>query len=257
MNEIYGIPIEGMPIYHQNYLMQIFSNREKTSSRVKELQSAIIFFTNHKEPQDIGREWRNKYAKDVNISVIINTLKIIGAWLQIPPHRICKTAYPIFVYISHYYPILEPYLKTFQCVETCKAPTNSISDPFLYAENFVCQNGYTQESIAYAALILAGGIKAQQNARIEYVTCIQKPESGIPYFIIFKKESNKIIALGKEDIVHSKGLVLPSIQTQIVKESSTYLPKIIGITQIPKMLTIDNLLNHTPDPITILRLDLF
>jgi hypothetical protein len=229
MQEIFGISLKGIAPYHIEFLYQTFSDKKKTVSRVKELQSAIIFFTNNSESQDIGRQWRNKYAKDVNISVLIKQFKIIGAQIGVPLHRICKTAYPLFVYISNNYRLLQPYLETFVYVETNKIKYSPTPMTFQIAEEFVSINGYIPDKVKFAAAGLAEHFKMQNSTRVGYVTCVRLPHTNQPYFVVFKKENNKIISID-----HGNKLDYFPQQTKTQKIENDFLI----------LLSIDNLLNH-------------
>lgn len=180
---IYGKSLDKLTQNHRDYLGSLFV-KPKTVSRLKELQSAIIFFNQYSNDPEIGKLWRNKYAKRVNISCIVAVLKAIEPLTHIHIHRICKTSYPLYVFISKHYEVLKPYLETFISVETKNYADGIVctDNPFKRATEHVKRNGYNNHTVIEACYLVAKDLSSSRNEVVESVTAVQSP-NGDPIFV--------------------------------------------------------------------------
>ncbi|EAX94645.1 hypothetical protein TVAG_293750 [Trichomonas vaginalis G3] len=230
---IYGIPIDSLSQNHRLYLDSLF-NKPKTTSRLKELQSAISFFNQYNIGPDVGKAWRNKYARDINISVIINLLKVIQPITHLKVHRVCKTSYPLYVFISKHYQQLQPYLESFISVETKSDYVENClhSNPFKAAIEMVRRNGYDVDTVTEACHLVGRQLSSFSDKPVETVTAVRMP-SGEPIFVGYSKTSFVISSLDPRFAVHS----------EVVSAPQSPIPE-AKIDELPRCLDIFFLLNH-------------
>ena len=218
--EIFGIDISGLPEHHRQNLIQLYYGKNPTTSRKKEFQSSIVFYNQFKDTPDIALRWKQQYAPSLNTSAILIILKQLTKRLNLHLHRICKTAYPIYVYISHYYEQLKPYLETLSYVDTIEVSPAKVPhlNPFTHAE-FQYKSNYSRENQYCTIINLASDLSAIKSSKIEYTISMIDPKSG-PFFIAIQKINNKYFSIVKEDVeqvqevkVEAKPkIILPSIQ---------------------------------------------
>ena len=189
--QLFNAGLDGVPQHHQKQFVQ-FANKAQSSSRTKELQSSKKFYSTFTETEDLGLQWKNERAKDVNISCIIATFKNLEQKTNIHLHRICKTAYPLYVWISHYYKELEPYLQSFYCVDIQKnAQEEAIpgDDPIKTAEEMIKSKEYNLDNIKEVASRLAVTLSKNDNP-VNYVTCVKSPDDEILLTPVYKRQNH-------------------------------------------------------------------
>lgn len=118
-----------------HFMILRYYNGQKTEARKKEYQSSLVFFRSNPRSQDIGAEWKKKYAHNVKIAAIHLTLKSLYPLTGIKVHRVCKVKYTLLVFISNNYERLRVYLESFDYLPGRDVlPLYSAGDPFTIAE---------------------------------------------------------------------------------------------------------------------------
>ena len=196
--ELFGTDISKMPEHHRQVLMQLYYGKSPTTSRKKEFQSNVVFFNQFPETPEIALNWKQQYAPTLNTSSLLNILKYLTKRLNLHLHRICKTAYPIYVYISHYYDILKPYLESIVYLDTIDVAPAQFphSNPFTHAQKQI--KDYSRELHYRTMIDLASDVSAIRKIKIEYTISMVDP-SGEVIFMTISKANNKYYSIVKED----------------------------------------------------------
>ena len=228
MRSIFGVSLEGVPLHHLPQF-DIYKGKEETSSRKKEVQSSKKFYSMYKNTQDEALQWKADHAPDTNISCIIATIKTLEELSHdIKLHRICKTAYPLYVWMSYNKTIFER-LDSFKCF----AVNNQVGEtfygnPFTEARNQIEQFGYNDQNLYNAAMTLARRLLGCGH-RITQITTV-KFKNTVAFTAVSRKDPN-----GLNEYNFDKGLTQVSEYTPI----PTPRPRVM----LPDIMTLDNFFN--------------
>ena len=209
-----------VPIHHRNNFRQ-YLKHGLSGSRLKEFRSAFKFYTKYPETAEIGKEWKEKYAKKANLTAIILTLKRIEEKTNVHLHRICKTNYPLCVWISHHYDELKPYLESFYFFDIPKniegvQPYLS-EDPVSEAKKELETKDYTKENIRQVLLRLAKTL-LDSGKQINSITTVRSDDNEVFITVVPKigkshtiKEQQIITQIKQEDEIHFPKLYIPPL----------------------------------------------
>ena len=184
---ICGVTLDGVPQYHLHQF-NVYRNKPETASRKKEVQSCKKFYTEFTNPPNCAIEWRNQNAKDANVSCLLATIRSLEIYTGLKLHRICKTAYPLFVWMSHY-PQIFDYLASFRCFVIGDAlPLSSQGNPFTEARESMKGHGYDITYLQQAADVLARKLIGMGN-KISFITSVLLEDGTVLFTAVIKKES--------------------------------------------------------------------
>lgn len=170
MREVYGISLEGIAPQHLHQF-DVYSNKSESVSRKKEVQSAKKFYLECPNTDEEGKLWKQIHAPSANISCLIATIKTLENVTDLRLHRICKTAYPLFVWMGHNKRVFK-YLETFACFEITKQVGEVYEgNPFVAAKNQMQNLPYNVANLKYVCETL-GRRLIWQGYKVSHVTTV-------------------------------------------------------------------------------------
>jgi hypothetical protein len=170
MKIVYGISLDGIEPHHLHQF-EPFKTKAESPSRKKEVQSSKRFYLECPNTQDKARMWKEENAPNANISCIIATIKTLERFTGLRLHRICKTAYPLFVWMGHNDKILD-YLSTFKCVNINKQIGEPfLGNPFTAARWELKNRGNSEKNIIQASNTLAKRLIGQGH-NVSHITTV-------------------------------------------------------------------------------------
>lgn len=196
-NVLNGISLEKIKNEeHRRHIKRV--NKKGDLKPKKEIQSETNFFKEMIEGEDIGKEWRKKYAKDVSVILfytLFNGIEVLTNLKTVK--RSMKLSYNLNTYISNYYNILRPFLEALRVVKIDDVDnsnsTMSIDEAFAKAN--LIPDDASKELIEETCKELAASIKDYKVIRVLFT----RSEAKTPIFIPLTGRCDK-----KSDIVFDK-----------------------------------------------------
>ena len=213
MKTICGVSLEGVPEHHLPQF-NVYLNKPETPTRKKEVQSSKKFYTEFTNTQNLAIEWKNENAKDANVSCLLATIRSLEKYTGLKLHRICKTAYPLFVWMSHY-PQIFDYLTTFKCfVIGDVQPLASRGNPFIEARESMKGQDYNSTFLTQAADELARKL-IRLGHKISFITSVLLQDGTVLFTAVIKKANlglNEFSFKQETEEIPKTRILLPSIQ---------------------------------------------
>lgn len=198
--EVYGYSIASVPPCHRDILLK-YQCKPRTPARVKELQSYIIFFSHNRCTDAIGVDWKRRVAKDVNVYFIVETLKAITCLSKCKVHRVCKSSYPLYVFISSNYNVLRPFLESFYNFNTASEPEAKYINRYAPYEDelqYIVTKGYDKTTACTTAKKIASIYRKINGVEASQVTSVSSDDGSFA-FVVFSMINGKHHA---EPIIH-------------------------------------------------------
>ena len=167
---VYGVSLEGVAPHHLSQF-DIYKKKEESPSRKKEVQSSKKFYIECSNTQDEALKWKEIHAPCVNVSCIIATIKTLENFTNLKLHRICKTAYPLYVWMGHNKVIFR-YLESFRCFAVNEqAEGQFFGNPFTEARKRMQTLCYEYNNLQSTCNLLAKTLISQGH-KITHITTV-------------------------------------------------------------------------------------
>lgn len=194
-----GVDIHGVGNSHRHALYRYAAGKDSTAN-TKELQSAVVFFTQNKLPADKGYMWRNSVGRSATANIIIRSFRALEGVTGVKVHRICKTEYAICTLIANHMKELSPFLSSFMCTYTGDVQRSAVGstqvpkDPIKQAAYLAAQKKYNPVMVGSISQYVAAWVGAQMGIAVQYVV-MMRDAKGSPHFVLFEKVGTKIVAV--------------------------------------------------------------